>query len=504
MSTSERHRALLMPSGHRIVVGIDFGASHSGFAFAHVSDPSRIECFYDWEDQMRPYCKNHTSVWFNVEEKKVEAWGYNAVSRALQASGEEAAKCRLLERIKQEVEPQKPSPSEMPEGVDGMEVVGSYLRELYQLLLQKLQRTFGSTLQPEDIHFCLTVPGTDGANLKLTELARGDGDWCGSMFVDNRFIHWLGRKVGEDALTQLKEERGRDYMTVLMDWERIKRQFKGPETFANVQHTALSIPAGLYNLMSDASQSALEDEQDGVSDDVYITLEDMKTFFDPVVDKILDLVQRQLDRCPTKRCNKLFAVGGFSGSLYLTQKLQERFANDFDQFVFPADPGSAVVQGAVMSGLEPQSISARCSRYTYGLELAKPLSSFPGTSNPRDIFKHEEEGREFVDLFNPIIRADQVVSIDDHYAIKTFPVYSYQTSVTVSVYATAGDYSGETSMSDVEGKFDVGFIPVDDVPTTGDRSITVYFYFGLSEFTVVAKMNGTGVEKRMSVVFATR
>ncbi|TPX55170.1 hypothetical protein PhCBS80983_g05543 [Powellomyces hirtus] len=569
-STAARHRSLLTASGHRVVVGIDFGASHSGFAYAHVSDPGRIECLYEWEDQPVPYCKNYSALWYNIDEKKSEGWGYTAVRKEMDHIRDGPSAYRLLTLLKFFIEPTAAEHATvtLPHGVDALEVVADYLSQLYKVLLERLQRNFGESLQGEDLHFCLTVPAiwseqakqtmrqvavkaglispaeinmprltlvlepeaaaifcckrfseaqlrsgdtfmvvdagggtvdivaekwTSGINnQRLTELARGDGDWCGSTFVDSRFLEWLGNKVGQTALSQLKEEKGRDFMQVLTSWESTKRQFKGEESFRDKQYIPFSIPGSLYNLMSDESMQKLQNEQDGVDDDVYITLDDMKSFFDPIVDKTLDLIQTQLDRCPGNRCNKLFVVGGFSASPYLTRRIQERFSGSFDNLVFPREPGAAVVQGAVLHGLNPDSIQGRCSRFTYGLLLSRPESGFmigkTQRSNQRDIFLHTEENRQYVEYFQPAIVANQVV----------------QTSVTVSVYATAAAYKSETSFSDVAGRFDVGFLAVDDVPLTGDRSITVHFYFGLTELTVIARVNGTGVEKRIAVNFATR
>ncbi|KAJ3161802.1 hypothetical protein HDU86_006573 [Geranomyces michiganensis] len=176
----------------------------------------------------------------------------------------------------------------MPEGVDVLDIVSEYLRELFKALLSKLQVRFGQSLQPEDIHYCMTVPaiwsetakqrmrqcavqaglissteinmprltlvlepeaaavycckrateahmrsgdtfmvvdaggGTVDivvqkwsagvANQRLSELARGEGDWCGSTFLDTRFLEWLSSKVGTDAMATVKTERGHEYM----------------------------------------------------------------------------------------------------------------------------------------------------------------------------------------------------------------------------------------------------------------------------------------------------
>ncbi len=78
----------------RVVVGLDFGTTFSGFAFAHMSDPHLIYSFYDWPMQTkgggRPYCKAITALYYKspssptsienlqsagFEQPRLEAWG---------------------------------------------------------------------------------------------------------------------------------------------------------------------------------------------------------------------------------------------------------------------------------------------------------------------------------------------------------------------------------------------------------------------------------------------
>ncbi|KAJ3017189.1 hypothetical protein HKX48_003670 [Thoreauomyces humboldtii] len=588
--TSDRHRSLLMACDHRIVAGIDFGTTHSGFVFEHVASPDRIECFYDWENQLRPYCKNATAIWFNIAEKKVDAWGYTAIQRALEAKDEERKTHHLVDDLKSLVEPDAPSRTKaIPPGVDGLDLVAGYLRKLHELLLEKLHRTFGESLGPKDIHYCLTVPGKmigpsiwsevakqnlreaaahaglvesseinkprlglvlepeaaavycsknlrndaetamsngdtfmivdagggtvdivveqcteSDSHVRLSELAKGEGDWCGSTFVDKRFEKWFEDKIG-------LEPSGKDRLTILAEWENLKRQFKGPESFARVDHLTLSIPARLYNEMyemSDAKKEELEEAQDGVSEEIYIALQDMQTFFDPIVDQVLGLVEKQLERCTGKRCNKMFAVGGFSASQYLFDKLQHRFAHSFDSFACPSDPGSAILQGAVLSGLDPRCFHVRCSRFTYGFP-----SSFPANYlrlqtgkpvNPSDAFIHRENGSAYASIFCPVISANQAVRADDSRVEHRTPLYSWMTSLTLPIYATRIEYAAGEFMceSDAQGLFKVGTVEVPNIPLQGDRIFELTFYFGLTELTVVAKVNATGVETRVAVQFA--
>ncbi|TPX64539.1 hypothetical protein SpCBS45565_g05826 [Spizellomyces sp. 'palustris'] len=234
----------------------------------------------------------------------------------------------------------------------------------------------------------------------------------------------------------------------------------------------------------------------------------MQSFFDPVVDQILRLIEKQLDPCPGKRCNKLFLIGGFSASPYLRKAISDKFSERFDNVILPMDPGAAIVQGAVLYGLNPDSIQARRSRYSYGMKLCASEAEYGRksrkASNHSDIFINQETNESMVTMVHPVMIANQLVDIDDFYSTKCFPLYSYQLGVNIEISATAATIDRETSYSDVRGNFVLGTQMVEGIPRSGDRSITTYFYFGLTELTVIAKVNATGAEKRQIVNFTAR
>ncbi|KAL3682347.1 hypothetical protein R1sor_000369 [Riccia sorocarpa] len=59
-------------------VGLDFGTTYSGFAYALASDTTSVHEFYDWPGQAamggKPYCKIETSL---KSIKGLKHWGLN-------------------------------------------------------------------------------------------------------------------------------------------------------------------------------------------------------------------------------------------------------------------------------------------------------------------------------------------------------------------------------------------------------------------------------------------
>eukprot|EP01137_Pigoraptor_chileana_P032229 Opistho-2@21274 len=93
----------------------------------------------------------------------------------------------------------------------------------------------------------------------------------------------------------------------------------------------------------------------------------MTRLFEPVIQGILNAIEVQLNRVtPPRKCDHLVLVGGFMSSLYLQRRIRDRFGN-ISAFkssgkmgiTAPADPGVAVLAGAVAYGLSQHRQLAR-------------------------------------------------------------------------------------------------------------------------------------------------
>ncbi|TPX64540.1 hypothetical protein SpCBS45565_g05827 [Spizellomyces sp. 'palustris'] len=148
------HTGLLVASGHRVVVGLDFGVTHSGFAYAHVADANKTEGYYEWDDQIMPYCKTLTALLYDKAAKKTINWGYTALKEA--TTGDHPNQKVLLTENK--VSTGANGRRILPEDMEPLDIIAEYLKEMHTLIMTKLQEKFGSTLQNEDVHYAVTVP----------------------------------------------------------------------------------------------------------------------------------------------------------------------------------------------------------------------------------------------------------------------------------------------------------------------------------------------------------
>lgn len=78
---------------------------------------------------------------------------------------------------------------------------------------------------------------------------------------------------------------------------------------------------------------------------IELKFDDVKKMFDPVIEKIIELISKHLDES-NNDVSAMLLVGGFSESKYLqeliSQKFQDRLQN---KIYFPEHPATAIVEG---------------------------------------------------------------------------------------------------------------------------------------------------------------
>ena len=79
---------------------------------------------------------------------------------------------------------------------------------------------------------------------------------------------------------------------------------------------------------------------------IEINYETVKSFFDPVIEKIIRLIHQLNANEP---CSAIFLIGEFSESRYLQSRIRQNFKNIVNNISVPFQPTCAVVRGATES-----------------------------------------------------------------------------------------------------------------------------------------------------------
>ena len=122
----------------------------------------------------------------------------------------------------------------------------------------------------------------------------------------------------------------------------------------------------LKKCVTESKKKELDDEEWIIE----LGFQDVKRFFDTVIDKIIRLIDGQLNADNT--CSIIFLVGGFSESKYLQKVVKEKFDNRVEYISVPRQPIAAVARGALKYGLNKKFIKNRVLKYTYGRSTLRP------------------------------------------------------------------------------------------------------------------------------------
>ncbi|CZT47209.1 related to hsp70 protein [Rhynchosporium secalis] len=404
------------PESPRLIVGIDFGTTFSGVAWAQTSSdrqmaitswPSMTDTHDETSSEKVP-----TELRYTPERTE---WGFQIPARV------QRHQWFKLAFAESNIEGMIQSP-------DAEQHTTDYLKELYKHLMHTLEQEIGLIhLRNLPMEFCLTVPaiwsetskqktlmacqdagmksakeillvsepeaaaiytlhGLDQQGLsigdtfvlcdagggtvdliaytvtalrpvlKVAEAAVGTGGFCGSSFLNRRFQDFLTAKLGH--ISKWDDKILAAAMEVFETV--IKRQYM-PTTAAQ---NPVSVP--VWGLDDDRNLGIRRAR-------FVIESADLNAVFEPVVLSIVQLIQAQIEECRGD-VTAILLVGGFGQNIYLKSRIEA--AVDPIKVLQPANGWTAVVRGAVMMGLTRSDsalttvgIVSRAARKHYGLEL---------------------------------------------------------------------------------------------------------------------------------------
>ncbi|KAI9868850.1 MAG: hypothetical protein M1813_004701 [Trichoglossum hirsutum] len=206
----------------------------------------------------------------------------------------------------------------------------------------------------------------------VEEVSIGDGGLCGSVTLDFRFREFIQNKLGSIELEDMND--------MLEEFnEKIKPSFDGED----LEHM-IPVPPEFPDDLSKGVQGG----------SLVITVDDLKGIYDPVVTRILILVQQQLGMIKNivpGRATPILLVGGFGSSKYLRKRLEERFQQC--TVLQPPDAWSAVVRGALLQAV----VQKRKIRAHYGVKFREPWN--PASHEHGELAAFAREHKVFDDVY---------------------------------------------------------------------------------------------------------
>lgn len=223
----------------------------------------------------------------------------------------------------------------------------------------------------------------DDGTLKELHKANG-GDWGGTR-VDFSFMGLLADIVGGDVFHKFTSQEKYDASTLLNDFE-IKKRKVYPE---GTNQVIFKIPVTLRDIYCKKHpknskkneiilRTRLKTQIKWLRDKMFFEAELVKSLFDESCKKILDHMQELFKLPSLNDVSSIILVGGFAESPVLQRAIRGAFQHK--KVIIPEGAGLAVLRGAVLYGHQPNTITGRVSKYTYGVRSCPPFDS---TIHPR-------------------------------------------------------------------------------------------------------------------------
>ncbi|RGB24188.1 hypothetical protein C1646_821728 [Rhizophagus diaphanus] len=528
----------------RVVVGLDFGTTYSGFSYCHVTDSENIITNYQWFRETGNL-KTNTVLQYDYEYNQVESWGLPALAKRPSRRENENRKRPIIrkplliifankigELIKETIEARfqgidfhKHVLLVLTVPTEYLEKDKAIMREcvhnaelIAKRCLNKLQFTTESEaaaiycMQNVLKEHGLLTSGTTfmivdcgGGTIDITirkliennqlgKVTESTGDFCGSTFIDKEFVDFLRNKLGNSAIDLFITNHYGQFQYIIQKFcNNAKIPFTGDSEFF-FELDIEEIAPVLLKYVNEETRNIMEGN-DWV---IEINYKDIKAMFDPIVDRIIKLINLQLSYAREK-CSAMFLVGGFSESKYLQQRIKREFQNQINVISVPNQPMAAISCGATLYGLSLFNsendnmkvtrciITTRILKYTYGIKVR----NYWMEGDP--IERKLRNGH--IDRFHCIAKRGTQVDTDEEFTTFFTPLSPMQTKVCFKIYYTTKDdakYCDEPGMT-LLGKFGVYLADSDESSKSGlFNKLFFAFIFGEMEIRFIARNEISG------------
>ncbi|KAH3714807.1 hypothetical protein DPMN_057508 [Dreissena polymorpha] len=297
----------------------------------------------------------------------------------------------------------------------------------------------------------------------LKEVHRASGGPWGGTFVDSEFIQLISSIVGGPIMAAFMKEQKYDYLELMREFEAVKRKIGlGTKDTINMKLPVSLNETCLKVVKKDLKQLIKDARKDKqitfVSDKAKFDAKLLQGCFRKATDKIVSHMKGIFEKEPCgKKISMILMVGGFSESPFVHDVIKDAFGNKAGlSILIPNDAGISVVQGAVVYGRQPKTITSRILRFTYGVKVSPEFVQ--GKHDPK---RHTVlDGVERCDgCFFKFIDIGTTVEIGHKVTEKYKNTVANSTLVTVEVF-TADETNSSPTYVDEHGCRSIGSLDV--------------------------------------------
>nr|CAG8437441.1 12309_t:CDS:2 [Entrophospora candida] len=519
----------------------DFGTTASGFTYSHISN-DELYTNDKWPGEIGQL-KTCTVLQYDEKYEKVESWGHSALAKRYNRKRERNVNQRPVELFKLHLGEnllKKPALK-----VDYKKAITDYLTEIGKLMQEKITSRWPNVNYKKDVLHIVTVPAEyseqskaimreciyqaglledlDTIRLQFTTEPEAAAIYCmkntlkehliyepgttfmivdcggGTVDLTTRKLHsedqlgeiterseYICKNFGNNTINLLKEKHyGQLQYLVQTFCRHVKLPFTGQELDFHYELDVEEVCPILKQYASGSVKDELE-ENEWIIELDYDTI---KSFFDPIIDRIISMIQSQLITSKEK-CLAMFLVGGFSQSKYLQSRIKQEFSTKVGFISVPSNPVAAVVKGACLYGISMVTseedkleglkfvVKSRRLKYTYGIKVfyewkkGDPIERKDSSNSISKFYKLAERNTE--------------VKIDQEFSMTFYPRHATQTYISFLIFTTTQhniEYCDDPSAK-LLGKLNIS-LPYDNLGK--DRPVSFSLRFAAMEIIAKAK-----------------
>lgn len=344
---------------------------------------------------------------------------------------------------------------------------------------------------------------------KIRELELASGGPWGGTYVDKAFYRVLSEILGPEEFETYQREHALDIMEIYREFE-LQKRFLEPGCEQGDQKTSsrnitIKMPVTLKNYCKKTHNKDIQVVTSEAScgegftwnlDKLRISSKRLSDMFSEVCDDIVNHVRKLLKSPKAKGTKTILMVGGFSESQFLQGKIGKSFP-DLDVIV-PNEAGLAVLKGAVLFGHEPNEISVRVARLTYGVCTCEEFDTERHPLSKRKIMNNRQYCE---DIFSKHVQKGDVLEKEENKEGRPYvPLHPGQNSIVFNIYTSTED--DPQFIDDCSCNY-LGTLEIDlsKLSRGSRKSVRVKFLFGGTEIKVVGKIEDTNEEVEVKFNF---
>ncbi|MFF3018233.1 Hsp70 family protein [Streptomyces sp. NPDC057939] len=315
-------------------------------------------------------------------------------------------------------------------------------------------------------------------------------------FRERLLVDRFGKAETVDSLEAKCPEA---FLDLCEQWERSKLDFTADRT----SPFYLNIPTAIDRTLGTTVRKRLTRKQDGVNDQIVVTVKEAVELFDTVVPEILDLIDGQLKDAENLASAGsprplILLVGGFAASRFLQNAVTSHVGGRARVLV-PPDPAAAVLHGAALFAYEPR-IRARRSRLTYGVAIS---AVFEEGVDPEELAYVDSFGtKRCRNRFSKVVTRGDLVDTEEESHHTFCPVEPTNTGLTLDLYSSTANSPRYITDGDCTkiGRIRVDLRKVMEFAHK-ERDVSLYLRFGETQIKARAVVKKSGEEVSSTLRF---